>query len=275
MLAAASREASKATRTRLTELAAGLPEAAGIAGVADGLFAVVRLLDGAGQLRRTLADPTTAPDSKKALLDNLLGSQLEPLPMQVLQDAVAQRWSGARDLVDGIEVLAVQARFLVSEADGSLDEVEDELFRFARIVAHDPELRAVFTDRALDADRKKALLEGLLGEKVKPATLSIISQLVLTPRGRTLESGIEEYAALAADIRSRSVATVTSAVALDAEQQDRLSAALTRSLGRPVQVQVEVDQKVVGGLVVRVGDEVIDGSTVHRLREARRALASQ
>jgi F-type H+-transporting ATPase subunit delta len=274
MLAAASREALGSARARLTDLAAGLPEAAGIAGVADGLFAVVRLLDGAGQLRRTLADPTTPSEAKNALLDNLLGSQLDPLPMQVLQETVAQRWSGARDMVDGIEVLAVQARFLVAEADGSLDEVEDELFRFARIVAQDPELRAVLTDRALDNDRKRDLLEGLLGERVKPATLSIVLQLVLSPRGRTLEAGLEDYAALAADIRSRSVATVTSAVALDEEQQTRLAAALTRSLGRSVQIQVEVDPKVVGGLLVRVGDEVIDGSTLHRLREARRALAS-
>ena len=274
MLAAASREALGAARSRLTDLAAGLPDAAGIGGVADGLFAVVRLLDGSGQLRRTLADPTTPARNKEELLDSLLGSQLEPLPMQVLKEAVGQRWSGARDMVDGIEVLAVQARFLVAEADGSLDDVEDELFRFSRIVAHDPELRAVLTDRALDADRKRELLDALLTDKVRPATLSIVLQLVLSPRGRTLEDGLEEYAGLAADIRSRSVATVTSAVALDDATQERLASALTRSLGRPVQVQVEVDPKVLGGLLVRVGDEIIDGSTLHRLREARRALAS-
>ncbi len=274
MLAAASREALAASRDRLTELAAGLPGAAGIEGVADGLFAVVRLLDSSGQLRRTLADPTTPARNKEELLDSLLGSQLEPLPMQVLKDAVTQRWSGARDLVDGIEVLAVQSRFLVAEADSSLDEVEDELFRFARIVAHDPDLRAVLTDRALDSDRKRELLEALLADRVRPATLSIVLQLVLSPRGRTLEDGLEDYAALAADIRSRSVATVTSAIPLDEPTQERLAAALTRSLGRAVQVQVEVDPKVVGGLLVRVGDELIDGSTLHRLREARRALAS-
>ena len=195
--------------------------------------------------------------------------------MQVLQDAVAHRWSGSRDMVDGIEVLAVQARFLVAEADGTLDAVEDELFRFSRIVAHDAALRAVLTDRALEPERKTALLDGLLADKTQPATRSIISQLVLTPRGRTLEDGLAQYAALAADIRSRSVATVTSAVALDDAQQERLSAALAQSLGRSVQVQVEVDDTMLGGLVVRVGDEVIDGSTIHRLREARRALASQ
>jgi F-type H+-transporting ATPase subunit delta len=274
MLAAASRGALAAARTRLTELSAGLPEAAGIGGVADGLFAVVRLLDGTGQLRRTLADPTTPAQAKNDLLDSLLGGQLDPLPMQVLKDVVAQRWSSPRDMVDALEVLAVQARFLVAEADGTLDEIEDALFRFARIVTREPELRAALTDLRVPVDRRRQLVDGLIADRVGPATLSIIEQVVTTPRGRTLEASLEEYAELAASIRSRSVATVTSAVALDEEQQARLAAALTRSLGKAVQVQVEVDPKVVGGLVVRVGDEVIDGTTLHRLREARRAFAS-
>jgi F-type H+-transporting ATPase subunit delta len=274
MLAAASRQALSSTRDRLTELSNSLPDAAGIAGVSDGLFAVVRVLDEVGHLRRLLADPTAPVEARHALLDSLFGSRIDPLAMQVLKDAVAQRWSGPRDLVDGIEVLAVQARFLVAEADGTLDAVEDELFRFARIVARAPELRLALTDAAVEADRKKALLEGLIGSRVQPATLSIITSLVLAPRGRTLEDGLEEYAALAAEIRQRSVATVTSAIWLDDERRERLAGALSRVLGRAVQVQVEVDPEVIGGLLVRIGEEVIDGSTLHRLREARRALAS-
>lgn len=275
MLAAASREASRATRAHLTELAAGLPDAAGVSGIADGLFAVVRLLDGAGRLRRTLADPTTAVEARRRLLDDLLGEQLDPLAMRVLQHAVAQRWSSARDLVEGLEVLAAQARFLVAEADGNLDEVEDELFRFSRIVARDGALRAVLTDRSLPEERKTALLDGLLDGRTRPATRDVVTQLVRSPRGRTLEDGLAEFAAIAAQIRSRSVATVTSAVPLDDDQRARLAEALRRSLGRDVQVQLDVDAEVLGGLRVRVGDEVIDGSTRHRLSEARRALAGQ
>ena len=269
----ASRAALANARERLTALSAGLPDAAGISGVADGLLAVVRLLDREGSLRRTLGDPTAPAVAKEALLDSLLGSQLDPLALTVLKQAVGARWSSARDLVDAVEVLGITAVFLVAQADGALDEVEDELFRFARTVAREPALRAVLTDRALDVERKRALLAGLLADKVKPATLRVVDALVLTPRGRTLEDGLEDFARLAADVRARTLATVTTAVPLDDAQQQRLAASLTRQLGREVQLQVEVDPSIVGGVVVRVGDEVIDGSSRHRLAEARRRFS--
>jgi len=193
----------------------------------------------------------------------------------VLKGVVSQRWSSPRDLVDATEVLAVQAALLVAQADGSLDEVEDELFRFSRVVAQDPALRAVLTDRGLPDDRKTALLDGLLGERTRPETQRLVTSLVLAPRGRTLEDGLAEYGRLAAEIRERSVARVTSAIRLTDAQEERLAAALARTLGREVQLQVDVDPAVVGGLVVRVGDEVIDGTTKHHLRAARVALTRQ
>jgi F-type H+-transporting ATPase subunit delta len=269
----ASREALVQARERLTALRAGLPDAAGISSVAEGLFSVVRLLDREGSLRRTLGDPALETPAKQQLVDGLLGSQLEALPLGLLKDAVALRWSSPRDLVDAVEVLAVTAVFLVAEADGSLDQVEDELFRLARTIAREPQLRAVLTDRGLADDRKQALLNGLLDGKVQSATKRIAEALVVTPRGRTLEDGLEEYADLAADVRARTLATVTTAVALDDGQKARLAASLSAQLGRPVQLQVEVDPKVVGGVVVRMGAEVIDGSTRHRLAQARRRLA--
>jgi F-type H+-transporting ATPase subunit delta len=272
MLAAASRGALRTARKSLTDLAAELPDAAGISGVSDGLFGVVRLLDGSGQLRRALGDPTTPAGAKASLVDSLLGEQLDPLPMRVLKDVIVERWSSPRDLVDAVEVLAVQAAFLVAEADGSLDDVEDELFRFSRIVAQDSALRAALTDRGLPAERKTALLTGLLGDRARPETVRLISSLVVAPRGRTLEDGLAEYARLAAEIRERSVARVTSSVRLTEAQEERLAAALARTLGRNVQLQVDVDPAVLGGIVVRVGDEVIDGTIRHHLRAARVAL---
>jgi F-type H+-transporting ATPase subunit delta len=273
MLAAASRGALRTARTSLTDLAAELPGAAGISGVSEGLFGVVPLLDRSGQLRRALGDPTTPAPAKESLLDSLLGEQLDPLAMRVLKEIVAQRWSSPRDLVDAVEVLAVQAAFLVAAADGTLDEVEDEIFRFSRIVAQDPSLRAVLTDRGLDNERKAALLTGLLGERTRAETLRLVTSLVSAPRGRTLEDGLAEYARLAAEIRERSVARVTSAVRLTEAQEERLAAALARTLGRDVQLQIDVDPAVIGGVVVRVGDEVIDGTTRHHLRAARVALS--
>jgi F-type H+-transporting ATPase subunit delta len=269
----ASRDALASLRQRLTALRGELPDAAALGSVAEGLFSVVRLLDREGSLRRTLGDPSLAPQAKAQLVDGLLGSQLDPTGLGLLKEAVAKRWSSARDLVDALEVLAVTAVFLVAEANGSLDQVEDELFRFARTVAREPALRAVLTDRGLDAERKQALIDGLLDGKVQDATKRIVQALVVDPRGRTLEDGLEDYAALAADVRQRTLATVTTAVPLDDGQRERLAASLSRQLGRAVQLQTEVDPGVLGGIVVHVGDEVIDGSTRHRLAEARRRLS--
>jgi F-type H+-transporting ATPase subunit delta len=272
----ASREALASVRDRLTALRSELSDTGdtgGLGSIAEGLFSVVRLLDREGSLRRTLGDPSLDAQAKQQLIDGLLGSQLEPLPLGLLKESAAKRWSSPRDQVDAIEVLAVTALFLASDADGSLDQVEDELFRFARAVAREPELRAVLTDRALPADRKQALLDGLLDGKVQPTTKRIIDELVINPRGRTLEDGLEDFADLAADVRSRSLATVTTAIDLDAAQRERLASSLSAQLGRAVQLQIEVDPSIIGGVVVRVGDEVIDGSTRHRLVEARRHLS--
>ncbi len=269
----ASREALHQVRERLTALRGELPDAAGMSTVAEGLFSVVRLLDQEGNLRRTLGDPALEAQAKEQLVDGLFASQLDALPLGLLKETVVKRWSSPRDQVDALEILAVTAVFFVAEADGELDEVEDELFRFARTVSREPELRAVLTDRGLDVERKRALLDGLLNGKVKSGTKRIVNALVLTPRGRTLEDGLEDYAGLAADVRSRTLATVTSAVPLDDAQRERLAASLSAQLGRQVQLQVEVDPAVVGGIVVLVGDEIIDGSTRHRLAEARRRLS--
>ena len=267
-----SREALVTVRSRLTMAADGA-DAASLATAAEGLFAAVVLLDREGGLRRTLGDPTTDAVAKDALLDSLLGSQLDALALSLLKQVAAQRWSSARDLVDALEVLAATATFLVAEKNGELDRVSNELFRVARAIAGAPELRATLTDRGLATDRKKALLDGLLEGKAADGTRRLVEALVLAPRGRTLEDGLAEFGDLAADVRSRSLATVTSAVALDDAQQQRLAASLSAQLGREVQLQVDVDPTVIGGVLVHVGDEVIDGSTRSRLAEARRALA--
>jgi F-type H+-transporting ATPase subunit delta len=268
----ASRESLAVVRDRLTALGEGADVAA-LASVADGLLGVVRLLDREGNLRRTLGDPTVHRMAKENLLTSLLGDQLGADTQELLLQASLLRWSSPRDLVDALEVLGATAIFLVAEKSGELERVGDELFRFARVVAGEPLLRSTLTDRALDVERKRALLDGLLEGKVAAGTRQVVDALVLSPRGRTLEDGLAEYADLAADVRKRTLATVTTAVPLDDAQRQRLTASLTAQLGRQVQVQVDIDPKVVGGVLVRVGDEVIDGSTRHRLAQARRAVS--
>jgi len=250
----------------------GAPPAGGAARLSDELFAVVGMLDEQVALRRALSDPAIDADRKAALVESVLGSHVSASTLGVVRDVVRSRWSRMRDLADGVEQLAVLARLIGADHDGQADEVEDELFRFARIVESRPTLREALANRNLPASNKVAVVHALLDGKVTPATLALAVQLVSHPRDRKPEEGLAEYGEIAARRNRRSIARVTAAAALTNEQRARLRAALAQLYGRDVHLQVELDPQIVGGLVVQVGDEVIDGSVAGRLADARQRL---
>jgi len=274
-LHAASRDALAAAELRLLEI---LDSAAGATGAAPGelgeeLFAVVGLLSGQPALRRALADSSSDPAGRERLLRGLLGGQVSDRALLVLTAVVTARWSSPRELVDGVESLARTTLLVRAERDGTLDAVEDELFRLGRIIAGNHDLELALTDPAADAGGKVALLDSLVAGKVDGTTKVLVEQLVRDPRGQGVVGGLADLAALAAKRRERSVAHVRSAVELDAAQLDRLEATLTRIYSRPVALHVEVDPALRGGLVIKIGDEVIDGSVAGRLAALRRDLA--
>ena len=166
-----------------------------------------------------------------------------------------------------------QAIFAVAEAEGALDQVEDELFRFARTLEAEQQLREALTDPGLPADRKRALLHDLLGERTNPQTESLLGFLVEQGRARDLPSIVDELAELAARQRQSSVAEVRTAVPLDDERRGRLERALATATGRTVELKVVIDPSVIGGVVARVGDQVIDGSVRRRLELARERMS--
>lgn len=187
---------------------------------------------------------------------------------------VRSRWSQSRDLVDSTEELANTADLTAAQRSGDLDDVEDELFRFGRIVASDTGLRSALTSRTATPAAKGELLRSLLGGKARPTTERIVTRLVTQPRGRSLEAGLESLSKLAADRRDRVVAVVTSAVPLSDRQKQRLGAALAKIYGLQMHLSLDVDPEVLGGIVVRVGDEVINGTIAERLDEATRRMAA-
>ncbi|MCY7364164.1 MAG: F0F1 ATP synthase subunit delta [Frankiaceae bacterium] len=271
----ASRDALKGALARFEESIGSLPDSAGSGEVSEGLYSVAALLNREPSLRRALTDPASSPDARRGLVDNLFGAQLAPLPLSVLRDLVGERWSSAEDLREAVERLAATAALNAAEGEGSLDDVEDELFRFARLLEREPALRAGLTDPGLPDDRKLALLRQLLGGKARPATLRLVEIAVTRSRGRSLETALDDLVELAATRRQRYTAQVRVARPLDADQEGRLVDALTRIYGRQVQLQVDVDPKVLGGIEVRVGDEVIDGTVQRNLNNVRRSLAGQ
>lgn len=238
------------------------------------LFAVLRLLVAEPGLRRHLADPSVAASSRSGLADRLFNGQVGSSALDLFSEVVSARWSRSVDLVEAVEVLARRATLGVAEKNRSLDEVEDQLFRFGRVLDREPELNALLADLGAPADKRVALLNRVLRGAVSPVTSALLTETVRTPRGRSLDLAAAELSELAAARRDRSVAHVRAPVGLSRRQEQRLVDSLTRIYGRPISLQVELDEHLLGGLLMRVGDEVIDGSVAGRLAAARRQLPS-
>jgi F-type H+-transporting ATPase subunit delta len=241
--------------------------------LAEELLAVTSLVDGNATLRRALADPSRDAEGKQALAERLLSGKVSAETIVIVKSLVGQRWATERDLTDTLEQLGIESLLAAAESAGRIDRVEDELFRFERIVAGNPELRDRLTNRQGDAQAKAGVVDQLLSAKAAPETQRLVRQAVLAPRGRKLDRTLELYLALAAKRREQVTAVVTAAADLTEQQRERLSSALQNIYGKPVLLQVVLDPRVLGGIRVQIGDEVVDGTVLRRLDEARRHIA--
>ena len=165
-----------------------------------------------------------------------------------------------------------RALFEIARAEGTLDEVEDELFRFARSFETSDTLRGALTDELIPAGKRQAILEDLLGGKATNTTTQLISMVVGAGRGRDLPAIIDKLVARASSSKNLEVAEVRTAVPLTADQQTRLAAALVNATGKQVNLKVVVDPSVIGGIVATVGDTVIDGSVRTRIDQLKSRL---
>src|ERR1700684_1159877 len=130
--------------------------------LANELFAVVGLLDTEHGLRRALSDPGKPAAEKAAVSGALLHGKITQRAEALVVAAVEAHWATSGDLVDALEQLAVEAMVLAAEAEGNLDDLEDGLFRFGRVVSANPDLRAVLADASLPEQGKRRLLGTLL-----------------------------------------------------------------------------------------------------------------
>jgi F-type H+-transporting ATPase subunit delta len=270
-LRGASREALAATRERLaTEL---LDRGSDPLAIGDELFSVLDLLGEQPRLRRTLSDPSRSADGKAQFVRSLLGSQVSEPTVAVLEAAVRGRWSSPSDFQLGLERLAVEATVGAAEREGRLDDLEDELFRFVRIVDATPQLRQALAERGAPESSREALLQSLLGGRTTEATQRLVRQATRGQRARNLDVVLRDYGQVAADRRSRLVARVRTAVPLGDDERRRLASSLARVYGSEVHLDTVVDPQVLGGLEVTVAGELVDGTVASRLDGARRRLA--
>ena len=162
-----------------------------------------------------------------------------------------------------------EALFSIVKAEGELDRVEDELFHFGKLLESNHELKQALSDKSIDRGQRAKVLEEILSAKVSPHTLGLLEFIVAQGRARQLPQILDELSDLAAEARSAVVAEVRSAVALDDSQREQLARALSQATGKKVEVKVVVDPSVVGGIVSKVGDTVIDGTVRRRLEQLK------
>jgi len=172
---------------------------------------------------------------------------------------------------DRIEAYA-ESMLGIARAEGTLDEVSDELFRFARALEGSDQLREALTDPHLPASRRQQIVEDLLGNRATATTVALISMAVGGGRGKDLVAIIDSLVSRSAEEADKAVAEVRSAVELTEDQRTRLAAAIQKATGKAVDVKVIIDPSVLGGIVTTVGDTVIDGSVKTRLDQLKHAF---
>ena len=267
----ASRTALSQSRDDLRSLLSG--DAVDAVGVGRELLEVTRVLDSSATLRRALGAPAAEREAKQGLVERLLSGKVADGVLQLLRAVVGRRWSSEQDIPDALEMLGVEATLSAADRRGRLEQVEQELFGFERLVAGDAGLRDALANRQRSGADKQALVQRLLSGKVEQESEALAAHAAANPRGKRFAQAIESYIGIAAAMHDQLTANVTVAIPLTSEHQERLSRALGNLYGRPVQTNVVVDRSILGGVRVRVGDEVIDGTIQRRLEEARRQMA--
>lgn len=251
------------------ELGQAAPAGTDAGRVAGDLFGVAALLRSEPGLRRVVTDVSVTADAKAQLARQVLGGKVSDPALDLVASAVSRRWTATRDLADALEHLGVVAAVRSSEA---ADRLADELFTVEQAVTATPELRDALSDPARTAADKRTLVRSLLEGKAQGATIQLVEQ-ALAGSYRTVVVALQAFQQVAADVAGEGVATVRVARPLADGDRRRLAEALTRQYGRPVHLNVVVDPEVLGGLKVEIGDDVIDGTVLSRLDEARRRLA--
>jgi len=267
-LGGASRQSLVTARLRLDAAVKGVDTKAAST-LSVELFFVADVLDTNIALRRALTDSSRDATSKSVLISELFGAKITVPALTITSEIAAMRWSAPKDLVLVIEALAIEAEASAANIAGELDRVEDEIFTASRAIAGSPELRKALTS---DAKMAKAnLVRGILTGACD-STVRLVSQLVNTWRGRSIESAFADFAHALAARRNRVIALIRVAAPMSSQQQERLSTALNKQVGQPVRINIEIDPSVIGGVSIKFADDLVDGTVSNRLAGAARAV---
>jgi ATP synthase F0 subunit b len=272
-LRSASRKSLADLVEKFDNVAGGLdPEQ--LSTLADDLASVAKLLSREAILTRHLADPANNPAPKIGLLERVIEGKVGEPALEVLKAAVSGRWSTDSNLVDAVEHVARLALLVRAERDDVAGDVEEQLFRFSRILDSAPRLSTLLSEYSTPAEGRVKLLRDVLdsGSGTNPVAAALLSQTIELLRGERADDAVLDLAELAVARRGEVVAHVSAAAELSDAQRSRLTEVLTRVYGHPVSVQMQINPGLLGGLNIAVGDEVIDGTLSSKLASARTKL---
>jgi ATP synthase F0 subunit b/ATP synthase F1 delta subunit len=243
-----------------------------LTGLATDLASAAKLLRTEAVLARHVADPSSGADAKVQLAERLLSGKVSDAAFDILKTAVSQRWSSTADLIYGVQHIARLALLVRAEREGQIEDVEDQLFRFSRILDSEPQLITLLSDFSSPLDGRISLLNDVLARRASKHTADLLRQSIELLHGERADDTVRDLANLAVSRRGEVVAQVRAAAELTEAQENRLSELLSRIYGHPVSLQLEVDPELLGGLTIAVGDEVIDGALASKLAAAETHL---
>jgi ATP synthase F1 delta subunit len=271
--------------------------------VAEELGQVERIISGTPALAITLTDTLVPAPARRAVVTDLFEARVAAptlrLVLRVVDTETAPEITvGLHDVAELAQVMQgrtddeaatddelllgrTSARLLISgyamavfemlPAVSEIDDIEDELFRVARVVESTPALRQALTDRGLPLPVRRGVVSDLLSDRAHPATVRLIDE-ALRGRTRDLVATIDWLVVQAAQARGWRVARVHAARDVDADERQQLSTALERLAGAPVELQVFVDESLLGGATVQIGDLLVDATIRHRLEQLQEHL---
>jgi ATP synthase F0 subunit b/ATP synthase F1 delta subunit len=270
----ASRVALNALIKQFDRMADDLDDKA-LSALADDLTSVAAMLNRESVVTRYLTLPAEDAAPRVRLLERLVSDKIGEPALDVLKSAVSERWSANSDLVDAIEHVSRQALLVRAERAGQVDDVEDQLFRFSRVLDLQPRLSILLGDYEAPAEDRVGLLRNVLKSasgRVNPIAADLLAKTIELLRGQPAEDAVLTLARVAVARRGEVVAQVSAAAELSDSQRERLIQVLSRIYGHPVAVQTQINPELLGGLAISVGDEVIDGTLSSRLSAAQTQL---
>lgn len=271
---AASREAQEQVQGQLEELIRNSDDSvAAAAQIGTELFLVVDQLDRERALRVAVADQSLDASQREGIMNAVLGSKVAEPTKKVLSETAKSEWSTPRELREGLINLGRRALLMGAEEQGQLEQVENELFGLSVLLEDEKQLTQLLSDRTATADKKRGLLASVIYGKVTMFTEALALQVI----GRPESNPIDDLAGVAtqvAQLRGKTAARVTSAEEISDSQRETLAGKLEQIYGREIAIHSEVDPSLLGGMVIRVGDEVIDGSTRGKIARMRADLAA-